>query len=452
MRRSVPFWFKPRAVFPQIRDVFVVAPLFNGQSVQKMTDAAELPREERIARKFFASAQAESKRIVDALLNRSDYAPEFDYFIELASKNADFRALRQKAGRRAVCLLCVQVPLELIHAAGLRPFKIFSGSYPAWNLGSSRTPALMCPMLKASLGVIQAGGDVCKCDWVIPTTCDWVIKFPELAADRGSALEGGVFWLELPHLKDAPEGQRRWLDEIYRLKKFLESKGEKIRRDSLARSIELYRKAWRALCRLADMRASGRLASVWFMLVAGTFFFDSVQNWTDAAEFIANTHTYTVPDGERVFLAGSPIFFPNMKLPFLLEEAGLTVVADDLCSSERIFPGAVTYDDTSEFGMTEALAARYHRACLCPTFIDNDRRINNILARGTETPFGGVVFHVLKGCHPYDIESQGLEARLKERGLRFIRVEADYASGDDRNLFTRLEAFRNTMRDGPRES
>jgi benzoyl-CoA reductase/2-hydroxyglutaryl-CoA dehydratase subunit BcrC/BadD/HgdB len=93
-----------------------------------------------------------------------------------------------------------------------------------------------------------------------------------------------------------------------------------------------------------------------------------------------------------------------------------------------------------------ALAQRYHMGCLCPTFIDNDRRINNILGRLGGDDFGGVVFHVLKGCHPYDIESCGLEGSLKEHGLKFIRLETDYASEDSSNLLTRAEAFRNTMR------
>ena len=147
----------------------------------------------------------------------------------------------------------------------------------------------------------------------------------------------------------------------------------------------------------------------------------------------------------RVFLAGSPIFFPNFKLPDLLEEAGLYVVGDDLCSSERLFPGGVKYKDNSEFGVMSALAQRYHQGCLCPTFADNDRRVNNILGAVGADAFDGVVFHVLKGCHPYDLESFSLEPVLKERGLKFIRLETDYSAEDNQNLLTRLEAFRHNL-------
>ncbi|MDR3076405.1 MAG: 2-hydroxyacyl-CoA dehydratase family protein [Synergistaceae bacterium] len=409
-----------------------------------MTTDANLTRDERLVKKTSGRAAAETKQTLDMLRARPDYTGAFDYFLELAETGCDTKAVSERTRRRVVSLLCVQAPIELIHAAGFHPLKIWSGSSAACNFASPGFPALMCPMLKAVCGAIRMNG-VSNGNWVIPTTCDWVVKFPELASKEGSPFLERVFWLELPHLKDEPEGQHKWLDEIFRFKKHLENLGEKISRRSLSESIKVYGRAWRALSALSRMRQNGLLASVWFMLAAGTFFLDAVENWTlEAGKVIASRYGAYL-DGARVFLAGSPIFFPNLKLPLLAEEAGLSVVADDLCSSERVIPGAVTFGDESEFGMMEALAERYHQACLCPTFIDNDRRVNNILGRRPEAYFDGVVFHVLKGCHPYDIESSGLEAELKSRGLRFIRLETDYASEDDRNLFARLEAFRNTL-------
>jgi benzoyl-CoA reductase/2-hydroxyglutaryl-CoA dehydratase subunit BcrC/BadD/HgdB len=291
--------------------------------------------------------------------------------------------------------------------------------------------------------------DIADSYWILPTTCDWVNKFPEMAAWSGLNFTSKVHWIELPHLKDKAESRKRWLDEIFGMKKFLETTTGRIDRRALAKSIELYREAWRALNRLVTMRREGALANVWFTLITGAFFFDSVENWTASADRVAPSRDSRAEfERIRVFLAGSPIFFPNFKLPFLFEEAELAISADDLCSSERIFPGAVTYDDASEFGMISALSERYHQGCLCPTFIDNDRRINNILGRRQSADFNGVVFHVLKGCHPYDIESCGVEAALKERGLKFLRLETDYAGEDSSNLLTRLEAFRNALKAG----
>jgi benzoyl-CoA reductase/2-hydroxyglutaryl-CoA dehydratase subunit BcrC/BadD/HgdB len=386
---------------------------------------------------------------LEALAARDDRSADFDYFMDLYGAVQTPEAVSERTGRPVVSLLCIQAPIELIHAAGFHPHKVVSGSQAMANMALQGLPALTCPMLRAVTGAAAAASDGTPGTrrWVLPTTCDWVVKFPEMLESSGAgSIRPSLHWMELPHLKDGDSGQARWLEEVFGLKKFLEGCGGKISRASLDASIRIYRDAWRALTRLAMMRQEGRIAAVWFALIAGAFFLDSPERWTKAALSV-NPPPGGARSDERahVFLAGSPIFFPNFKLLDLLEDSGVSIAADDLCSGERIFPGGVTYRDSSEFGMMSALAQRYHQGCLCPTFIDNDRRINNILSRRMASDFQGVVFHVLKGCHPYDLESLSVEAPLKERGLKFLRLETDYAAEDSQNLRTRIEAFRGTL-------
>ena len=144
-------------------------------------------------------------------------------------------------------------------------------------------------------------------------------------------------------------------------------------------------------------------------------------------------------------MAGSPIVFPNFKMLEIIEQAGMAAIADDLCTSERIFPGGVAFGEPSRDGLLRALSERYHTACICPTFIDNDRRVNNIFLAAETAPIRGVVYHLLKGCHPYDIEATTGERRLRESGLKFIKIETDYGREDSQNIATRLEAFRQTL-------
>jgi benzoyl-CoA reductase/2-hydroxyglutaryl-CoA dehydratase subunit BcrC/BadD/HgdB len=274
-----------------------------------------------------------------------------------------------------------------------------------------------------------------------------VVKFPEMLRLSGVG-EPVIEWLELPRLKSRADSRERWLAEIWRLKEFLEKlAGRKIEKKALLASIEAYARAARARQKLREARIDGRLPPPWVLLVMSAFFLDDVSRWTTWVVHLlpALTQGREIADG-RVFLAGSPIVFPNFKLPLLIEEAGLTAVADDLCSSERLFPGTLAVGDTSLFGLVSALAGSYHQGCLCPVFADNERRLNNILNQRREAAFQGVVFGVLKGCHPYDLESHVLEAPLKARGLRFLRLETDYTQEDRQNLLTRLEAYRETIR------
>jgi benzoyl-CoA reductase/2-hydroxyglutaryl-CoA dehydratase subunit BcrC/BadD/HgdB len=411
-----------------------------------MIDEESQVRQERICHKAARKIAAESAQLLAALRERNDYLPEFEPFLDCLSDTSAGAAGR-RSGRPVLKMLCAQAPLELIHAAGFHPFRVFSGSLAASALAAGNLPALTCPLLRAVLGELRLDASP-EAGWIVPTTCDWVTRFPEMLRLSGIDDPPEIEWLELPRLKNRAEARERWLAEIWRLKAFLEKlAGRKIERKMLLASIEAYARAASARQKLRQARMEGRLPSLWFMLVMSAFFLDDVVGWTARVENLlpALTRRREIVDG-RIFLAGSPIVFPNFKLPLLIEEAGLTAVADDLCSSERLFPGTLATGDTSVFGLVSALAGSYHQGCLCPVFADNERRINNILNQRQEAAFQGVVFGVLKGCHPYDLESYSLEAPLKARGLRFLRLETDYAQEDRQNLLTRLEAYRETIR------
>jgi benzoyl-CoA reductase/2-hydroxyglutaryl-CoA dehydratase subunit BcrC/BadD/HgdB len=408
-------------------------------------DEESQARQERIRRKTAQKMAAEGAQLLAALREREDCLPEFEPFLEsLSDTSSD--AAGKRSGRPVLKMLCVQAPLELIHAAGFHPFRVFSGSQSAAALAAGNLPALTCPLLRAVLGELRLNASPAA-GWIVPTTCDWVARFPEMLRLSGVD-EPEIEWLELPRLKSRADSRKRWLAEIWRLKEFLEKlAGRKIEKKALLASIEAYARAAAARQKLREARIGGRLPPLWFMLVMSAFFLDDVNGWTARVERLlpALTQRRESVDG-RVFLAGSPIVFPNFKLPLLIEEAGLTAVADDLCSSERLFPGTLAASDTSLFGLVSALAGSYHQGCRCPVFADNERRINNILNQRREANFLGVVFGVLKGCHPYDLESYSLEAPLKAQGLRFLRLETDYTQEDRQNLLTRLEAYRETFR------
>ena len=402
-------------------------------------------RQAQLKAKARERARAEAAAELARLSSRPDYKPELAYFIDLFGNGHSVSEVAQRVRRPVAALMCLQAPLELFHAMGFHPFKISSGSFSAGQVAAPHLPALTCPMLHASLGALDMGKQRASL-LVIPTTCDWVVKFPEMARMGEIALPEAIHWMELPRLKDSPRARERWFSEVAALGECLgRLSGRKLNRRALLKSLETFKAARQALSRLIALRRAGRVPAPWFLLMAGAFFLDHVENWTIAVYRALPALGQAAPEGGRIFLAGSPIYFPNFKLPHLLEEAGLVLAADDLCSSERLFPANVAAPDPSESGLLRSLAESYHQGCLCPTFGDNDRRVNNILGAIPGNGIRGVIFHVLKGCHPYDLESLALEAPLKTARLRFLKVETDYTAEDSRNILTRLEAFRQTL-------
>ena len=52
-----------------------------------------------------------------------------------------------------------------------------------------------------------------------------------------------------------------------------------------------------------------------------------------------------------------------------------------------------------------------------------------------------MIYHVLRGCTPYDFELPLIEKITDELGIPLIRVETDFSSEDAEQVRIRLEAF-----------
>lgn len=399
----------------------------------------------RLAR-MKGKAAGEYGQAAARLRERADFVDAYDYFLRLAEEPFSAAALRERVDAPLAGLFCLQAPLEIFLALGLHPVRLCAGSQIAQQAAAASLPVLMCPMLKSFVGHTLLYENAFRTfqTVVLPTTCDWVVKIPEIMGEDLSALH----YMELPHYKDTEKARTVWCDEVFSLVAALEEKtGRKLTVSALRGAVATMMETWALWGALLDLRRSGVLPGIWYLLLANTFMLDRLDVWVENLRRVLNAlaDRPAAPFSAGIFMAGSPIVFPNFKMLEIIEQAGMAPIADDLCTSERIFPGGVAFGDTSRDGLLRALSERYHTACICPTFIDNDRRVNNIFLAAETSPIRGVVYHLLKGCHPYDIEAITIERRLRESGLKFIKIETDYGREDSQNIATRLEAFRQTL-------
>jgi benzoyl-CoA reductase/2-hydroxyglutaryl-CoA dehydratase subunit BcrC/BadD/HgdB len=423
----------------------------------------------RAREKSLGQREAELKK----LRERGDFIPELEYFASLYD-DPGAEAVGGRTGLRPCAVLCLQAPVEVFLAQGFFPVKVYSGSYAEAALAGSRLPALMCPAIKGVMGALELDPGLANIPWVIPVTCDWMARFRETRTFFGG-FGAEVLELEVPRLKESPRAAGLWLAEIYGLAGFLRSRGGlKLRRSALADSIRLVERVRRALSELTLLRRRGLIAGVWHAFVASAFFLDHTERYTKSLEALAEAaaggamaggggkaaeslksgesgksgaggKSVERPPENGVFLTGSPVYFPNFKIFSLLEEAGLEALGDDLCSSERLLPRHIETGDKSLGGLLASLAETYHQGCLCPVFADSKRRAAIIREAALSSSVRGVVFHLLKGCHPYDLDSFLLEEAVRGWGFKFLKIETDYSYEDSRNLLTRLEAFLPTL-------
>lgn len=407
------------------------------------------PEENRIHRikeKAFLKIREEYEMESSVLQARRDYLSAYNPFLLALQNSVDSKNWYRQFDRQPMGTVCVQAPVELFHAANLQPFRLCGSSFIAPQIAPNQTPALMCPMVKSSLGMLELykkAGVLTSC--VVPTTCDWTVKFPEM--NSGDFKE--FYFLELSHVKEGERTRKKWLEEIYEFKKYLEAyTNQKILQKQLQNALQIYAKARMLLDEVIRKNTKGQLAAVWLIVIANSLYLMNIETWCDAVEGVLKeilTKKIKEKTNKRVFLTGSPIFFPNVKMLTLLEEAGLWVCGDDLCSGSRILPPPAPIKDRSEHALLRSLAEKNHMGCSCPTFAQNDRRMGVIQSAYQQEPFDGVVFHVLKGCHPFDMESFWIEDRVRAQKIKFLRIETDYVREDSQNILTRLEAFRETL-------
>lgn len=356
----------------------------------------------------------------------------------------------KKDGIPCIGTYCMMVPQELIYAAGAIPVKLCSGNYTAFMIGDDCVPRDACPLVKAVAGFqeIKTLPVYEDCEMmVVPITCDCKKKIVDILRK-----ECNVHAMNLPLNRTDDDGLEACVSEYYRLIDALEmATGRQVTWNTLWRSIELVGTAQYELSRFLELKRGERalIKGTHVMAMMNAASYMPIDDWTKALKRLNNELESRKSEGKyvtkanrpRIMLTGSPIIFPNIKIPLLIEQMGGSLVADETCMGERSLYDPVVPVDTSFDGLLRALANRYVKACTCPIFSENKQRIDRVLHMVKESQAQGVIYHVLRGCLVYDYEYPLLEQALGREEIPIIRIESDYNEEDVEQLRIRIEAF-----------
>lgn len=353
--------------------------------------------------------------------------------------------------KKVIGTYCMMVPQELIYAAGAENVKLCSGSFPAFSIGEDVTPRDACPLVKAVAGMQEIGKltPYADCDlMVVPVTCDCKKKLASMLAETAS-----VHVMQVPSIRQSDELLDLYVEELYRMLPVLEAvTGKRITYESLMEGVGVVGAAQTEMARFMRLRRSSnamRIRGIHVMTVMNALSVMPIEEWTKALkalndeleEKIRTDFVITKKKLPRLLLTGSPVTFPNIKLPLLIEETGGALVADETCMGERFLYDPLAVWDQSFDGYMRAMATRSIRPCTCPTFLDSSTRMYRLKQMIKDNQVEGVVYHVLRGCLVYDFEYQMIEEEMGKLGIPIIRVETDYNEEDIEQLRIRIEAF-----------
>jgi benzoyl-CoA reductase/2-hydroxyglutaryl-CoA dehydratase subunit BcrC/BadD/HgdB len=421
----------------------------------------EIPQKE--IEELRKSIKTSSQRIIAENIERmkkiSQNRPEaMQYFDEIASffgqREKEIQAAKEN-GKKVIGYFCMFAPTELILAADAIPVRVSSGWYDATKLGDRIVPVEVCPIIRSTIGakMISLSPYLELSDALISvTTCDGMTKLGEILSDSKP-----VWTMPIPRVKDSAQATRFWREELLTVKGQIEAlTGNKITGKKLKAAIELTQKATKAFRRLQEIRKGapvimGRDA----MLVNQTYMWDDITRWTEKTEALcdelekkAREKNWACPPGTpRVMVTGTPMIWPdNWKVPTLIEEAKPqgVLIADELCSSERLLYDPVGVDEWSMDDMFKAISERYLMASTCPCFTSkdgNEDRINWLLTKVKDWNINGVIYYVVRGCMLYAMEYTRVKRVLDHLNIPMYYLDTDYTREDVGQLKTRVEAF-----------
>lgn len=430
------------------------------QSVEKKY-LPEIPVKER--EELRNSTQTASSRIIDDNIARmkktSPNRPEaMQYFDEISNffGQRQKEILKEKAeGKKVIGYFCIFTPIELILAADAIPVRVNSGWYDPSKLGDRVVPVEVCPVIRSTIGasMINLSPYIELSDAIISSlTCDGMTKLSEIMSDKKP-----IWQLTPPRVKDAPHSLELWREEINLMKKKIEDfTGNKITAKKLKESVETMQRASKAFRRLQDLRKGntvimGRDA----MLVNQVSMWDDIKRWTEKTEVLCDElekrrqakQWVCPPDTPRVIITGTPMFWPdNWKLPTLIEEATPqgVLVADELCSSDRLLYDPVGIDEWTMEDMLNGISERYLMASTCPCFTSkdgNEDRINWLVNKIKEYKADGVIYYVVRGCMLYAMEYSRVKKVLDKLNIPVYYLDTEYTREDVGQMKTRVEAF-----------
>lgn len=349
--------------------------------------------------------------------------------------------LKAEGQRKIVGTFCSYAPEEIIVAAGAHPLRLF-GSGEKIRLAEAHLQSYCCSLVRGALED-ALGGRLSFLDGVVFShTCDSIQRLSDIW--RLNIVHGFHLDLVLPVKLDTPSARRYLVDVLNRFREELGAKlGVAITDDDLGATIALYNRIRGALTQIymitgdrpgllkgSDLYALTRAA----MLIDRNRLAPLLEEVVSELERTPGEATET--ERKRIILSGGVCNHPDIYA--VIEEAGGTVVGDDLCTGSRSFSGRI--DEKAE--PIGAIAERLLERVACPAkHTGLTDRADHLVRLTREKRAQGVVFFLLKFCDPHAFDYPYLKEALDRAGIASMAIEVEDRLPADGQLRTRFEAF-----------
>jgi benzoyl-CoA reductase subunit C len=344
------------------------------------------------------------------------------------------------ARKKVIGYCCSYTPEEIIHAAGLHPFRLF-GVTEDTSIADRHLQSYCCSLVRGVLSDALTGRLDGLSGAVFPHTCDTIQRLSDIW--RMNTKFRFFADVVLPVKLNTPSA-REYFEEV--LRKFRsdleEGFGVRITDESLGSSIKLYNIIRSSLRKIYEIHAANpesisgsdlnKVAMTTMILERET----AASMLAALADELGKLPLPAKKGRRRVMLVGSLCSQPDVYS--ILEKAGADVVWDDLCTGSRYFDGIIREDGDP----ITAIADRYYDRIICPAKHSSvTARGENLLKSVAEHKVEGVIFLMLKFCDPHAFDYPYLKGFLDGGKVPSMLLEIEGQLPPEGQLLTRFETF-----------
>lgn len=382
------------------------------------------------------------------LLEENTGLTTLKYFLDVAYYWLDEQY--RKAVHPDVVILGHGIPEELVIAAGANPYWLLGGSFGSVSWSDDLVPRDTDPVSRSILGYIHQpdGPDFSDSLFIVPLSCDSMRKVAYQLKDEGRKL----FLVDIPPERNERCAVKKWQTQMLQMTAEIAAHtGTRIKRENVVSARMMVAGARMALSNflmLARNREDIITASARQLVANSYYYSNDLYEWTRRLDLLneelRERCIRIMPRNSRpgVLLMGSPVLFPNYKIPFLIDEIGLDIrdVADVAAVKTYCFETKSMLRGSRD-RIIRNIAGEHYAHEASSAFVSNDVLYNYVFNLLKAGDIEGVVYHVLKGQIEYDFELERFEALFSANGIPVFRLETDYQYQDVEQLRIRMEAF-----------
>ena len=344
-------------------------------------------------------------------------------------------------GKKVFGWLCTYVPEEVIHSAGALPIRI-TGYHQEMELEDG-TAYLYINNCSFSRSCLQMGlrKEYDFLDGVVGgSTCDGARRLFDLWRYY---LKPPFFQVLTIPRKQHDRAHELYYSQVESFKNNLEAfTGVKITDEALINSIKIMNESRALLKELYTLRAMDEplITGQDTMQVLNCSFRMHKEQFNDyLKELIGglkkNGQGYKAK--ARLMLVGSVMTNPEFIKS--IEELGVIVVTDELCTSTRYWSDPVILEGARN--PLFAISRRYLNNFPCARMYPSTERFDRIVKLAREARVDGIISETIRYCVPYAHDIPLLSDRLKSEGLPLLTLDVEYGTSGSGQIRTRVQAF-----------